>query len=179
MSWSQIFLDLKFRSGGRTVGVQGESEYAGYEGQIVLLDFGWGMSAKNDGARKGNAAQRRMKFGDLTLVKRFDDASVALLSGMRNRDPVESACVSVVHALNDGKAEARRKAFEIKLVDARIESINLGMSEEDGSMVLREDLTLAYSTIYVKTFEMDADGIYTNRAKTYTSRAPGDVGMNA
>jgi type VI protein secretion system component Hcp len=161
MGWSQLYLDIKFARAGR---VLGECEYGGFENQIVLLDFDWSLGVAHDTPRRNADPIRKPKFEQLRLTKRFDASSIPLLGCLSTRDTIESACITV--------------AMEVKVVSARLESLTLNMSNQGKSIVVQEDITISYSTIYVKRYVMGPDGQYTNTAKTYQSRAANPLGLN-
>jgi type VI protein secretion system component Hcp len=175
MGWSQLYLDIKFARAGR---VLGECEYGGFENQIVLLDFDWSLGVAKDTPRRNADPIRKPKFDQLRLTKRFDASSIPLLGCLSTRDTIESACITVAHAVGNSPGQGMRKAMEVKVVSARLESLTLNMSNQGKSIVVQEDITISYSTIYVKRYVMGPDGQYTNTAKTYQSKAANAIGLN-
>jgi type VI secretion system Hcp family effector len=175
MGWSQIYLDIKFKKAGQ---IRGECEYAGFEDQIVLFDFDWSMGVAQDVRKKNADPQRKASFEPLRLTKRFDSSSIPLYSCMTARDTIESACITVAHAMGNDAGGKLRRAFEIKVIGARMESMTLKMSNQGKSIVVQEDILVRYSKIYFKRYTLGPDGQYGTSAKTYDSRAILDVGFN-
>jgi type VI protein secretion system component Hcp len=166
MGWSQIFLNIQFRD-ARTI--EGECEFEGYEGQIVLMDFSWGMGVKQDLPRVNDKPVRTPKFEQLSIVKRFDSASVKLLNCLQSRDIIEKATISVAHRINEGEG-GLRNAFVLEIEKAFLESVSLDMDTDGNSIILKEEFSLRYSKVKVMQYPVDDDGRYTKKAKTYQSQ---------
>ena len=175
MGWSQIFLNIEFASAGK---IKGESEFSGFEGQIVLLDFDWSMAVNQDVRLAGGAIKRKVSVEPLKLTKRFDSASVSLLKAMAQRDPITKARISVAHRIDDAVGSLRQ-AFAIEVEKARLESVKLDMSDEGNSTILKEDLLIRYSKIKVEYFPIGQDGKYGTRAKTYMSQFQDVINLHA
>lgn len=175
MSWSQIFLDIEFKQAGP---VKGESEFAGFEDQIVLLDFDWSMKLNKQ--QGGTAPKRRVTLENLTIKKRFDSASVKLLNCLNNRDPIVKARVTVAHRVSDatGGGDSLRKAFVLEVTKARLESISLDMTEDGKSTILQEDIDIRFTKLRIERYPMDESGRYSNKAMVYESEATDNLDMN-
>jgi type VI protein secretion system component Hcp len=175
MGWSQIYLNIKFESGPP---IKGECEYGGYENQIVLLDFDFDIDSGQDVLQKGGNRIRRATFSPLKLTKRFDSASIPIFTRLAARDKVEWACITVAHAVGNVSGQALRKALEVNVFDARMESVTLNMTSQGNSIILQEDILLKYSKIRVKRYPMKEDSKYSTVASTYESQKVSDLGMN-
>lgn len=175
MGWSQIFLKIEFRDAGE---IKGESEFKGFEDQIVLLDFDWSMSVSQDVTKANGPLVRKISVEPMKLAKRFDSASVKLLNCMRKRDPINKARITVAHRVNDNE-DGLRQAFAVELSDARLESIDLDMSESGKSIILQEDIVVRYAKIKVQYYPVGEKGRYGgSSATTYTSSFTDAIGMN-
>jgi type VI secretion system Hcp family effector len=175
MSWSQIFLDIEFKQAGP---IKGESEFAGFEDQIVLLDFDWSMRLNKQ--QGGAAAKRRVTLADLTIKKRFDSASVKLLNCLNNRDPIVKARITVAHRIADasGGGDSMRRAFVLEVTKARLESISLDMTEDGKSTILQEDVEIRFTKVRIERYPLDESGKYSNKAMVYESEATDNLEMN-
>jgi|GEM_PF-4768794 type VI secretion system Hcp family effector len=168
MGWSQIFLKISIDGLG-TDGI-GESEVAGYEGQIILADFDWSMKGHDviKGTGASRTVTRRVNSETVSVTKRFDASSVTLMTAMRERKRVKSAAITVAHGFASGKADGGlRNAFILELLDGYIEEIDLDLVSDGKAMVLQEELTIRYSKLNIKVFEVDANGRYTPKCSTF------------
>lgn len=170
MGWSQIFLKISFEKAGL---VEGESEFSGYEKQIVLLDFDWKMKAVDDvlkGKSVDRKAIRRINAEPMSLTKRFDISSTALCNAVAKRDLIKSARITVAQgfAVGAGAGGGLRDAFVVELTDAYLESVDLDMVADGKAMVLQEALSIRYSQIKVEVTPVDEKGLYvSNRKQTF------------
>lgn len=167
MGWSQIFLKISFEKAGP---VEGESEFAAYENQIVLLDFDWSMDVASDvikGTGSGRQITRRMSAKPLTLSKRFDASSTALCNAMATRDRIKSARITVAQSFAVEGVAQLRDAFVIEVTDAYLESLDLDMVSDGKAMVLQENLSIRYSKIKVEVTPVGRDGKYSKVKSTF------------
>ena len=168
MGWSQIFLKISINDVD-TDGI-GESEVAGYEGQIILADFDWSMKGRDviKGTGASRTVIRRVNSETVSVTKRFDAASVTLMTAMRERKRVKSAAITVAHGFASSKADGGlRNAFILELLDDYIEKIDLDLVSDGKAMVLQEELTIRYSKLNIKVFEVDVNGRYTPKCSTF------------
>lgn len=167
MGWSQIFLKIAFEKAGN---VEGESEFAAYEKQIVLLDFDWSMDVASDvikGVGANRQITRRLNAAPLTLTKRFDVSSTALCNAVATRDRIRSARITVAQSFAVEGAAQLRDAFSIEVSDAHIESIDLDMVSDGKAMVLQENLSIRYSKIKLEVTPVGRDGTYSKVKSTF------------
>lgn len=175
MGWSQIFLKITFDGGGL---VRGESELSGYEGQIVVNDFDWSMSAGKDVVKNGKSVARRLNMESLTISKRFDVSSTELMSALRKRDRVKTARVTVAQGFAVANGDmSLRDAFVVEIQDGYIEDISLNMVADGKAMVLQEELSIRYSKIKVEVTPMAPDGSYSKVKSTFMADVGDSVGL--
>lgn len=165
MGWSQIFLKITFTK--QSTITTGEAETAGYEGQIVLSDFDWSMSAGKDVA-KGAGVTRRVNATEIKVAKRFDGSSTALMNAMKTRDKFVTARITVAQSFATDGGDAR-DAFVLEAKDGYIESIDLDLVADGKAMVLQEELVLRYTKLKIDVVPVSNKGTYTNTRSTFES----------
>lgn len=165
MGWSQIFLQFNFTKQSRIT--SGEAEVEGYQGQIVLSDFDWGMKAGKDVA-KGSGLARRVNAEEIKVTKRFDSSSTALMTAMKKRDKFISARITVAQSFADD-GEGARDAFVLEANDGYIESIDLDLVADGNAMVLQEELVLRYTKLRIEVVEVTERGTYSNTRSIFDS----------
>jgi type VI secretion system secreted protein Hcp len=145
--------DMFFKAAGqRTGAITGESIDRRFAGQIDVIDWAWGMSAPSavSGQRTG-----RLLVKELTLVKRADCASTALMSVMRSNELLSTAVLSVRKA---GGADPL-PYFVITLDKARIVSFDLQSDiTPDGAPTLTERIGLHFLKVTVDYVPQGATG---------------------
>lgn len=178
MGWSQIFLKISFE-GLDSSGI-GESETAGYQGQIILSDFDWAMTGKDviKGTGPGRSVTRRIKADELSIKKRFDSSSVTLMTAMRERKRITSATVTVAHGFGTGAGAGGsegdlRDAFVLEVKDGYIETINLALVADGKAMVLQEELSIRYSSLTVHVYKVAPNGRYMKERSTFLTDVEG------
>lgn len=165
MGWSQIFLKINFTK--QALIKSGEAETTGYEGQIVLSDFDWGMKAGKDVA-KGSGVARRVNAEEIKITKRFDGSSTALMNAMKVRDKFTYARITVAQSFATEGGDAR-DAFVLEAKDGYIESIDLDLVADGKAMVLQEEIVLRYSKLKIDVIPVSNIGTYTNTRSTFES----------
>jgi len=172
MAGSHIFLDIEFKRAGT---VQGESEYGGFENQIELLDFDWSMQLNE---AQGVDNKRSVTLADVNITKRFDESSVKLMNCLNARDSILVARITVAHRVSESDASRLRKSFVLEMTKARLESIDLDMTEDDRSIVLQENLTIRFTKMRIERYAIEKDGNYSNKAMVYESAATDNLEMD-
>lgn len=174
MAGSHIFLDIEFKRAGT---VQGESEYGGFENQIELLDFDWSMQLNE---AQGVDNKRSVTLADVNITKRFDEASVKLMNCLNARDAILVARITVAHRVSESDADANRlrKSFVLEMTKARLESIDLDMTEDDRSIVLQENLKIRFTKMRIERYAIEKNGNYSNKAMVYESAATDNLEMD-
>lgn len=138
--------------GQRTGAITGESTDRRFAGQIDVVDWSWGMSAPSavNGQRTG-----RLQIKELTLVKRADRASTALMSLMRSNELLSTAVLSV---RKSGGADPLPYLI-VTLDKARIVAFDIQSDmATDGSPMLTERIGLHFLKVTVDYVPQDASG---------------------
>src|SRR2546423_11986767 len=69
--------------------IKGEAQDDVHKGEIEVLRWSWGMQAKS--SLGGGVATGKASVRELTVVKRIDSASTALMSRLGTNDPIRKA----------------------------------------------------------------------------------------
>lgn len=147
MAKCDMFLRL---DGAKTGTVKGESFDATHPEEIEVVDWSWGMSAHRDVG--GGGATGRTALSELRIVKRVDTASTALMSVMRNNEPVKKAVLTV------RKAGDRPIEYLIVTIErGRIVSYDIA-SESALGPELTERLAIVFEKIEVEYHPQDPKG---------------------
>jgi type VI secretion system secreted protein Hcp len=131
--------DMFFKATGQRSGeIHGESNDRRFAGQIEIVEWRWGMSSPT--AVTGQARGRTL-VKELTLVKRVDRASTALMSVMRTNELLGTAELSVRKAGGTDPLPY----FIIRLERARIVAFDIESAfDPDGAPTLTERLSLTF-----------------------------------
>ena len=140
-------------TGQRTGEIVGESSDKRFAKQIDIVGWSWGMSAPSavGGQRTG-----RTLMNELTLVKRVDKASTALMSVMKSNELLTTAVLSVRKA----GGQSPLPYYLMTLSQARITAYAVQSDTgDDGGPVLTESLSLAFKSVTIDyTVQSEAGG---------------------
>lgn len=131
---ADMYLDLTLKRAGK---VKGESSAAGHANDIVVVGFSWGVGAAGD-AVAGQAAGRR-SYRQLTITKRLDSASTALMSAVAGNDEVRTAKLCLRKAGGE-----QQDYFTLTLEKARVASYDIDAGD-DGQPI--ERITLSFQKV--------------------------------
>ena len=112
---SDIFLHVQTKRAGK---IKGEASAPDHENDIVVASWAWGMSA-GSAVGSGKATARRT-YKHLTICKRIDSASTALMSALATNDEVKEARLAMRRAGGE-----QVDYFAIVLGGARVVGIDL------------------------------------------------------
>ena len=153
-SGSDIYLSVQTKRAGK---VKGEVTVTGHTDDIQVRGWTWGASA---GSALGSAqATSRRTYKHLTVSKRIDSASTALLSALATNDEVKEAKLTMCKA--GGKA---LDYYKITLKGARVVSIDLTVGA-DGQPT--ELVSFAFTKVEVEYTPQQRIGIGAG-ASTFT-----------
>lgn len=151
-SAADLFLHVQTRRAGK---IKGEAVADGHVDDIELVGWQWGLSSSS--ALGNTQATSRRSYTALTVVKRVDLASTALMAALATNDEVKEAKLTMRRA--GGQQE---DYFSIKLQGARVTGIQQGT---DATGDTRETLTIAFTKVDVEYRPQRASGL---RAGTST-----------
>jgi type VI secretion system secreted protein Hcp len=134
---SDIFLSVQTKRAGK---VKGEAPNPGHEDDIVVKGWHWGVSATS--ALGSTQATSRRAYKGLTIIKRIDSATTALMAALATNDEVKEAKLTM------RKAGAEQiDYFLVTLQKARIASVDHS-TDEGGNTV--ETVTIQFNKVSVE-----------------------------
>lgn len=136
-SSADMYLDLTLKRAGK---VKGESASSGHPLDIVVVGFSWGVGAAGD-AVAGQAMGRR-SYRQLTITKRLDSASTALMSAVATNDEVRSAKLCLRKA-----GGMQQDYFTMTLEKARVATYDIEAGADGEPM---ERVTLSFQKINIE-----------------------------
>lgn len=145
-SLADLYLHVLTRRAGK---LKGEASAEGHAGDIQLMGWQWAMTASS---ALGHApATSRRSYTALTVVKRLDLASTALMAAMAGNDEVKEACLTMRHA-----GGTQEDFWCIRLHGARITQIR---QQAEPSGETQETLTIAFTKVEVEYRPQQASGL--------------------
>lgn len=145
-SSGDVFLKI---DGARQGPIKGESYDEKHKDEIDVVSWSWGMRAQTTiaGGEKGKAT-----LNELVVGKRIDSASTALMSAMRNNEPIKSAVLTMRKS-----GMTQHDYCRVSIKNARITAIDI-QCDEPGSPMFTETLSFAFQALKVEYIPQGADG---------------------
>jgi len=139
--------------------IKGESPQTGYEGQIEVLDFRFGVVQPGgfDFAKGGTKVQSRLE--DLSVTFRMCSASPKLMQYCASGKHLTKATLTCLKAAGDKAA----KYLEIILTDVVVSSYRTGAGVNDD--MPHETIALNFAKIDKEYFSTDNKGVATSAGK--------------
>jgi type VI secretion system secreted protein Hcp len=139
--------------------IKGESSQKGYENQIEVLDFRFGVAQPGGFmfAKGGTKVQSQLE--DLAITFRMCSASPKLMQYCASGKHLDKATLTALKAAGDKPA----KYLEINLTDVVVSSYRTGGSSQDD--VPQETITLNFAQIDKEYFSTDNKGVATSAGK--------------
>jgi type VI secretion system secreted protein Hcp len=135
---SDIFLHLQAKRAGK---VKGEAIVPGHENDIEVLQWNWGAAASS--AIGSSQATARRTYSGLSVVKRIDSATTALLAALATNDEIKEARLVVRKSDGDEALDY----FIVTLNNARVVAVNHA-TDEHGTTT--EAVTLTFTKVAVE-----------------------------
>ncbi len=137
MSVSLILLEIENEE------APGDATVAGYENQIVVESFSWGLSAQllektiDDPVTKVDAQA-------VSIRKEFDRSSTVLREMMKDDRDFDATIrfIDPISRGTDGRIDA---VMEFRLLGCHIDRLSLSAEDDGKSVSLSEDLTISYT----------------------------------
>lgn len=142
---ADVFLSIKTKRAGA---LKGESRSADHTDEIAVHGFSWGMHASS--AIGSVQATARRSYKHLTVSKRIDSSSTALMSVLATNDEVKEAKLSMRKA-----GEGQRDYFTIALQNARVVSLDIECNEHGEAV---ERIAIAFTKLQVDYEVQKASG---------------------
>ncbi|MBL8332920.1 MAG: type VI secretion system tube protein Hcp [Rubrivivax sp.] len=139
------FLSLTTKRAGKA---KGEATAVGHAGDITVVGWRWGMNASS--ALGSTQATTRRSYSALTIVKRVDQATTAILSAAATNDEVKEAKLTLRRA-----GGSQVDFLTVTVSAGRIVSVE-HESDPDGGT--RETLGIAFTKVQVEYAPQQASG---------------------
>lgn len=140
---SDVHMFLKIE-GARQGPIRGESSDTLHTNEIEVVGWSWGMDCDGDWYQNKNSKDGgRTTIHELAITKRVDSASTALMSALRNNEPIKKAVLTVCKVSGGAALEY----FTITIEKARVISHRImGV----GSPELNEDVRFSFQKVMVE-----------------------------
>lgn len=140
------YLAVTAKRAGR---LKGESMASGFEDQSIVTAWSWGIAASS---AIGNTSQTaRRSYTALTVHKRIDSASTALMSALVTNDEIKEAKLTLRRA-----GGAQEVFFTVTLASARLTDIR---QSTDASGDAIETLTFTFTKVQAEYTPQQASGM--------------------
>lgn len=142
---SNIFLDID--------GIDGEAMADGYEKQIDVLAWSWGLSFSGTTHVDMGGGEGKSSVSDLSITKYVDAATSQLTLSVLTGQPIKSASISVTNSGADGKLV---EYLSLDMENVLITSQSTGGS--NGGDRLTENISLNFASLCLQYTRFDAEG---------------------
>ena len=147
MAKVDMFLKVE---GAKSGAIKGETSDSDRKDEIDVVGWSWGMRAHTDLA--GGAATGKASMRELSVRKKVDCASTALMGALRNNEPIKSAVLTI------RKAGSKPIDYvKITLENGHVTSIDVE-SGDDAAPEPVERITLSFQKIQVEYVPQGEDG---------------------
>jgi type VI secretion system secreted protein Hcp len=130
--------------------IKGEAQQKGYEGQIEILSFSWGVSQAGGFSYGTGGTSSQANLQDLSVSFRHGPASPKLMLNCATGKHLTSVVLTCLRA-----SDKPEKYLEITLTDVVISSYQTGGSGDDLPI---ESMSLNFAEIKEEYFEQKDDG---------------------
>jgi type VI secretion system secreted protein Hcp len=148
MALGDMFLKVE---SARQGAIKGEARDADHKDEIQIIRWSWGMRAQT--ALGGAGPTGKTSVHELSIVKRVDCASTALMSAMRSNDLIKKVVLTVRKA-----GENPLEYLKITLQSARITAFDVESGAFGDEAELIENMSLAFQRISVEYVPQGTDG---------------------
>lgn len=139
--------------------IKGESSAAGYEGQIEVDNFSYGVTQPGGFSFAKGGTKVQSQLEDLSVSFRMCSASPKLMQYSASGKHLDKATLTSLKAAGDKAA----KYLEINLTDVVVSSYHSGTSSNDDMPT--ETITLNFAKIDKEYFSTDNKGVATSAGK--------------
>jgi type VI secretion system secreted protein Hcp len=138
-------------SGSKAGAIAGEAHDSAHKNEIEVLGWSWGMQGRRD-LGGGGQATGRATVRELTILKRVDKASTALMSALRTNEAIKAKLT----LRKTGKSQLEFLTIEIE--DGRVNSVDLEGGDVSGGSALIERIAFTFNKITVTYVPQGPDG---------------------
>lgn len=131
--------------------IKGEAQDDVHKGEIEVLRWSWGMQAK--ASLGGGVATGKASVRELTVVKRIDSASTALMSALRTNEPIQKAVLTLRKA---GKSQL--EYLKITIEQGRVTGLDVEAGDGNGGSAVTENVRFSFNKINVEYVPQGKDG---------------------
>lgn len=149
MAQGDMFLKI---DGMRQGAIKGEARDLAHKDEIDVLGWSWGM----EGNQAHGQARAKTTVRELTITKRVDKATTALMSALRGNEVIKKAVLTVRKAGGKDPVEY----YTITLENGRIAALVQMSGGEPGPATLNEELRIAFSKVAVEYKPQGEDGAF-------------------
>jgi len=136
--------------------IKGESKQTGYEDQIEILSYSWGVSQAGGYSYGQGGTSAKANLQDLSVSFRQCPASPKVMQYCASGKHLDTATLTCLEA-----SETPEKYQEITLTDVIISSYQSGGSGDDKPI---ESMTLNFAQLKQEYFKQDDKGVVTSAA---------------
>lgn len=136
--------------GARQGAIKGEAQDTGHKDEIDVLGWTWGM----EGNLIHGQATAKTSVRELKITKKVDKATTGLMSALRSNEVIKKAILTVRKAGGKDPVEY----YTITIEKGRVTSLIQQSGEEDGSAMINEELSIAFSKVAVEYKPQGDDG---------------------
>jgi type VI secretion system secreted protein Hcp len=148
MARSDMFLKIE---GAKQGPIKGESQDTVHSEEIDVVSWSWGMQSHT--SIQSGLPAGKTSIDELSVTKRADKASTAIMSSLRNNEIIKKATLTVRKA-----GESALEYLKITLEQARIVSYSTTGGSADGGPEVTEQIGFAFQKITVDYTPQGADG---------------------
>jgi len=133
-------------------GIEGESTAKGFERQIEVLSFSWGVSQSSSTAGGGGGGAGKVSFQDFHFVKEIDKSSPVLFQSTVSGNRIKNGMLSFVRSGGGPRA--------VVLYQIELKEILIGLLQQDSASdtVPTEQISLNFDQITLRYFPANQDG---------------------
>jgi type VI secretion system secreted protein Hcp len=143
-----MFLKIE---GAKQGPIKGEAQDSSHGSEIDVLGWSWGMRAQT--AMGSGGVTGKSTLQELTVTKRVDSATTALMSALRNNEQLKKVVLTVRKAGKDPI-----EYFTITLEGARLTALDVVSQDEAANEQLGEKLSMAFTKVTVEYTPQGPDG---------------------
>ena len=138
-------------NGAKAGAIAGEAQDSSHKNEIEVLGWSWGMQGRRD-LGGGGQATGRATIRELSVLKRVDKASTALMSALRGNEAVKAKLT----LRKTGKTQLEFLTIEIE--DGRVNSLDIEGGDVTGGSALVERVTFTFNKITITYTPQGGDG---------------------
>ncbi len=148
MGLGDMFLKIE---GAKQGLIKGESRDTSHKDEVDVLSWSWGM--QSHASIQSGLDSGKTSITELTVVKRADRASTALMASLRNNEVIKKATLTIRKA-----GQNPLEYLKIVLEQARIVSLTATGGAETDPSIVTETVGLAFKKISVQYTPQGDDG---------------------